>query len=293
MPASVLVNYRKWSWFFVAPILILFFLFFICPASLGIYYSLTDYNGFNRMNFVGFENYVDLLRDPMFFKTISRTLLYSLTSVSLVYISSLFVAILVTNTALRFKAVARICIYLPTLFSTVLVGLTWRWIFGERFGVLNYVLNIVGLSPVAWSTEPFAAFMTTVIASVWYWSGFYMIIFIGGIENIDPSLYEAAHMDGANNFQRFRNITLPQLRHVTFMVVILYTIESFKVFAQVITLTGGGPGNATTFAVQYIYQTGFERMRVGYASAASMMVFIILLLFSLVRYFLNRSGEEV
>jgi alpha-1,4-digalacturonate transport system permease protein len=285
-------KYRLWALFFVAPNMVLFLLFFVFPASLGLYYSLTNYNGFTRMDFVGLQNYVSLVRDPLFYSSVFRTISYVAISVFLVYVSSLLVAVLLTKKTLFLRSLNRVLVYLPTLFSTVLVGLTWRWIFGEKFGIINYILGIMNLQPVPWATEAFWAFATVIISSVWFWTGFYMLIFIGGIENIDVSLYEAAHIDGANGRQQFLHITIPQLRHISFMVLILYTIEAFKVFAQVITLTGGGPGNATTFVIQYIYQSGFERLRVGYASAASMIVFSMLFLFSMFRYYLNRKQEK-
>ena len=119
-----------------------------------------------------------------------------------------------------------------------------------------------------------------------------MLIFIGGIENIEKALYEAATIDGANNTQQFFNVTLPQLRPVTFLVIVLTTIDAFKVFAQVVTLTGGGPGNNTLYIIQYIYQTGFDRMKVGYASAASMILFLVLLLLSIVRFRMNVKEER-
>lgn len=194
-------KYRLWALFFVAPNIVLFFLFFVCPASLGLFYSLTDYNGFTRMNFVGLQNYIDLVRDPLFYSAVFRTIKYSVVSVSLVYTSSLLIAVLLTKKTLMLRNLNRVFVYIPTLFSTVLVGLTWRWIFGEKFGVINYVLSNLNLQPIPWATESFWAFTTVVISSVWFWTGFYMLIFIGGIENIDASLYEAAHIDGASSRQ--------------------------------------------------------------------------------------------
>ena len=285
-------QYQKWAILFTTPNVILFVLFFALPAILGIFYSFTNYNGFNRMDFIGFKNYVDLFHDGDFYKVALRTLSYVIIVVPFIYVMALMTAVLFTSKALKARALVRVLVYIPTLFSTVLVGLTWRWIFGEKFGLINYMLSSIGLDPISWATNPTAAFITTLIAAVWAATGFYMLIFIGGIENIEKALYEAATIDGANNTQQFFNVTLPQLRPVTFLVIVLTTIDAFKVFAQVVTLTGGGPGNNTLYIIQYIYQTGFDRMKVGYASAASMILFLVLLLLSIVRFRMNVKEER-
>lgn len=285
-------QYKKWAIFFTTPNIILFILFFAIPAFLGLLYSFTNYNGFSRMDFVGLKNYNDLFHDTIFMKVALKTILYVLLVVPLIYISSLSTAILFTSKTLKIKAIVRVFIYIPTLFSTVLVGLTWRWIFGEKFGLFNYIISSLGFDPISWATNPTAALITTLIATVWASTGFYMLIFIGGIENIEQSLYEAATIDGANDRQQFWYITLPQLRPITFLVVILSSIEAFKVFALVVTLTGGGPGNSTLFIIQYIYRMGFSRMKVGYASAASMLLFAVLITLSIIRMVMNNREER-
>lgn len=285
-------QYQKWALLFTLPNLILFILFFAIPALLGLFYSFTNYNGFSRMDFIGFKNYRDLFADKVFYQVALRTLSYVILVVPLIYVASLSSAVLFTSKTLKIKSMVRVLVYIPTLFSTVLIGLTWRWIFGEKFGLFNYMLSGFGLEPISWATNPKAAFITTLIAAVWAATGFYMLIFIGGIENIEKALYEAALIDGADSKQQFWYVTLPQLRPITFLVIVLTTIDAFKVFAQVVTLTGGGPGNNTLFIIQYIYQTGFDRMKVGYASAASMLLFLVLLLLSIIRLKMNSKEER-
>ncbi len=285
-------QYQRAALIFILPNLVLFSLFFILPATLGLWYSFTNFNGFSTMDFVGLDNYISLFQDPLFFQVSLQTLGYVACVVPLVYITSLGTALIFSSTSLHAKSAMRVMVYIPTLFSTVLVGLIWRWLFGENFGLFNFILTQLGAEPVAWATNPSAAFATTLIASVWSYTGFYMMIFIGGIENIDICLYEAATIDRANKFQMFRYITLPQLRPISFLVLVLSVIESFKVFATVVSLTGGGPGNKTLFIIQYIYQTGFDRLRVGYASAASMILFLVLLVFSIIRFRMNSKEEQ-
>lgn len=277
----------KWAIFFCLPNIIFFIVFFIAPAIVGVWYSLTDFNGLRRMNFVGMENYFQLFRDPEFYDILLNTFKYSIFAVPLGYIAALGLALLLSSNALRNSTLLRILIYWPTLISTIMVGLTWRWIFGENFGILNYLLTSAGLSPINWATNPNAAFATTIIAGIWAGCGTSMLIFIGGIAQIPQMLHEAAIIDGANKWQDFFYVTLPSLKPVSFMVIILSTIGSFKVFAMVQTLTNGGPGTATTYMIQYIYSTGFEKQRVGYSSAASIVLFLLLLIMSFAQTRIN------
>lgn len=285
-------QYQRAAFIFVLPNLILFTLFFIIPACLGLWYSFTNFNGMFIMDFQGLDNYVQLFQDPLFLQVALQTLKYVAWVVPLVYIASLGTAVLFSSSLVYAKSILRVMVYIPTLFSTVLVGLIWRWLFGENFGLFNFILLQLQAEPVAWATNPNAAFLSTLIASVWAGTGFYMMIFIGGIENIDKNLYEAAIIDRANKLQMFRFITLPMLRPISLLVIVLSLIESFKVFAMVVSLTGGGPGNKTLYIIQYIYQTGFDRLRVGYASAASMMLFLVLLTFSIIRFRMNSKEEQ-
>jgi alpha-1,4-digalacturonate transport system permease protein len=283
---------QKWAFLFCAPNILLFIVFFIGPAVLGISYSFTNYNGLSRMDFVGFANYAKLFNDPEFYRVLLNTFKFIIVSVPLVYFTSLFLAILLNNESLKGNSAMRILIYWPTLLSTIMVGLTWRWIFGENFGILNYLLELGNMSKIRWATDGNAAFITTVIASVWSTCGTNMLIFIGGLKQIPQSLHEAAKIDGATPFQDFIYVTLPGLSAVSFMIIILSIITAFKSFAMVLTLTGGGPGSATTYMIQYIYQTGFDKMQVGYSSAASMVMFIILMIISIVQTRHNSKVER-
>jgi alpha-1,4-digalacturonate transport system permease protein len=164
-----------------------------------------------------------------------------------------------------------------------MVGLTWKWIFGESFGIVNFLLSQADMKPILWSSAAGPAFWTTVIANVWADCGVNMLIFIGGIKQIPISLHEAARIDGASKWQDFIHVTLPSLSPVSFMVIIMSVVNSFKVFAMVQTLTNGGPGTATTYMIQYIYNTGFNKMKVGYSCAASMLMFLILMIISIIQ----------
>ena len=277
-------DYRqKWAFLFCLPNILFFLVFFVAPAVVGIWYSFTNYNGLKKMDFVGLENYITLFQDAEFYKVLFNTAKFVLVFVPAGYVVALGLAVLLSADAMKGSTILRILVYWPTLLSTIMVGLTWKWIFGENFGLLNYLLEQMGIPRIGWASNPGAAFFTSVIASVWAGCGTNMLIFIGALKQIPEELKEAARIDGANSWQIFKAITIPHLRPVTFMVLILSMITGFKEFAMVQTLTNGGPGTATTYMIQYIYTTGFTKLRVGYASAVSMVLFVILMVLSFVQ----------
>lgn len=282
-------DYRLWALFFTLPIMIFFIIFFLIPAVTGLYFSFTNYNGINKMDFVGISNYKEIFSNLEFLKVIARTAVYVMITVPAAYCVSLGLAVLLTARNLKCRTLLRVVVYWPTLLSTIMVGLTWRWIFGENFGVINFILQEMGLRSIEWFSNASAAFATTIIANIWQNAGFAMMIFIGAIEQISVELYEASQMDGASPWQKFFYVTLPQIKPTSFLIIITSTIGAFKVFAEIVTLTGGGPGNSTTFIIQYIYETGFEKMKVGYSSACSMILFVLLLVLSLIQTKMNKE----
>lgn len=283
---------QAWAFGFCLPNLLFFLIFFVAPAVVGVWYSLTNYNGFKKMDFVGLSNYIKLFQDMDFYTTLWKTVLYTLVSVPVGYVVCLAFGLLLSSDKIRGISVLRILIYWPVLLSTIMVGLTWRWIFGENFGLINFLLESAGLPAIHWATDSTAAFITTIIAGVWSGCGTNILIFIGALKQIPGEQVEAATLDGANKWQVFWNITLPALKPVSFMIIMLSVIGSFKVFAMVQTLTNGGPGTATTYMIQYIYTTGFTKNKVGYASAASMVLFVILLVLSFVQTKLGDKASE-
>jgi len=278
---------QKWALTFVFVNIVLFVLFFAWPGILGVYYSFTDYTGVSA-NFIGLENYVNLFQDNSFYKALGRTVLYTVISVPLLYCFSLLVAVLLVNKFTRGKTVAKVIFFFPWLISPIVTGVIFRWMFGESFGFINYVFQQTGLDPVSWSSNGNMALMVVLFATVWSGTAFNMLILISALVNVPQTYYEAAEMDGANGWQKFIHITLPSLKPTSFMVILLSVIHCMKEFAMVQSLTNGGPGTDNTFLVQYIYQTGFDQRNIGYASAVSMVLFVILLVFSLI----NLKVEE-
>ncbi len=276
---------------FIAVAVVLFGLFFLWPGALGLWYSFTDYSGVGTPDFIGAENYIDLAQDPVFYSVLGRTFLYTILSVPLHFAAALGIAMLLTSSLAKGKATARIIFFLPWLISPIVAGVIWKWLFGENFGLVNYLIELMGGNGLQWETDPNLALVLILIVSTWGGTAFNMLLFIAAIRNIPQSYLEAAQLDGANGWQRFRRIILPLLRPTSFMVILLTTIGSMKEFAMVQALNGGGPGTSNMFIVQYIYRTGFERADVGYASAASMVLMVILIIIALIQMRFDKRND--
>ncbi len=277
------ISRHKWPIIFVMANVILFIIFFLVPAILGLYYSFTNSNGNPGEAFIGLTNYQELFRDSSFYKALYRTFLYTLCEVPLVFSLSLSIALLLTSKKTKGKFVSKIIFFLPWTVSGIIVGVIWKWLFGENFGFINFIIGKLGGEPVSWFSNGNTAFGVIVVAAAWGATAFNMLLFMSALKNIPKSLYEAADIDGATGFQKFIRITLPAQKPTSFMVILLSTIGSMKEFVMVQALTNGGPGTDNMFIVQYIYTTGFDKMKVGYASAVSMVLFVILLSLALVQ----------
>ncbi|MFT8349171.1 carbohydrate ABC transporter permease [Clostridium saccharoperbutylacetonicum] len=286
------ISKNKWPLFFTGINIVLFCLFFLLPAILGLYYSLTDYKGYSGEKFIGLANYIELLKDKSFYKALLRTAEYTIVDVPILYAVSLLVAVMLNNDKVKGKFISKIIFFLPWTISGIIAGVIWRWLFGENFGFINYVISELHGEPVSWFTNGNFAFMVIVFASVWSYTAFNMLQFMTALKNIPKSLYEAADIDGAKWIDKFRHITLPTLKPTSFMIILLATINAMKEFALIQSLTNGGPGTDNMLIVQYIYSTGFDKMRVGYASAASMVLFVVLLALGVIQMKIGGSSNE-
>lgn len=280
------------GYLFILPNVLLFLLFFVTPLLLSVYYSFTSYDGWSNPEWIGFDNYIRMFTDSEFWSVLGRTFLYVFLSVPTVYISSLFTAYLLSQGWMKAKSFLRGSVFWPTMISTIIVGIVFRWLFGEGIGIINYLLNLIGLDAIPWLTNPYFAMITIVVATIWSRTGFFMVIFIAALGSIPESYYEAARLDGATAWEMFRYITLPLIKPTSFLVIILSFINSFKAYPMILSLTGGGPAGRTTFIVQYIYNTGFQRNNIGYASTVSLVMFVILAGITAIQFRINRGGEN-
>lgn len=276
---------------FVAPCCILFGIFFLLPLVLSIAFSFTNYDGWKVMDFVGIKNYITLFKDSKFYASMGRTLVYTICCLPFRVIIPLLIAVLVTSPRVRLKSLSRTMIYIPVLMSALVVGITINWMFSQEYGLINFIIQSFGGTPLEWSLNSGLATFVIGFASVWASIGFNMIIYVGGINNISPDLYEAASIDGANSFQSFLRITVPMLSPTTFLVVLLSTVNLLKEYALVQGITQGGPGLSTTYIIQYIFDKGFNQMEYGYASAISTVVMIVFALIAYAQFKVNNGGE--
>lgn len=278
---------------FTITTMVLFAVFFVWPGGLGLYYSFTSYRGVPwSLKWVGLENYVALFGDADFYKALSRTILYTVLAIPLHYAVALFISVLLVSKHMRGATAARLVFFFPWLISPIVVGIIWRWLFGESFGFVNYVLGLLSLPPAQWQTNGNLALAVMLLAGTWGGTAFTMLLFIAALKNIPRSYYEAASIDGASEWRQFWSITLPLLRPTSFLVILLGTIGSMKEFALIQSLNDGGPGTQNVLIVQYIYKTGFENTKIGYASAVSMVLMLILMVIALIQMRIDNRGSD-
>ncbi len=265
--------------FILVPVSLLL-IFGIFPILMALYFSFTDYNIIEPANWIGFANFHKIFQDEFFFVSLRNTLIYTFLYVPLGLIVALGTAILL-NKKVRVTNLFRTFFYLPVLCSTVATATIWYWLLNPQYGLLNQLLRLIGIDGPAWLYSSNWAMTAIVIMSVWMTFGGNMMIFLAGLQGINPALYEAADIEGASYWQKFRYITWPQLSKTTFLVTTQLIIGAFQVFDQAYMLTKGGPGNSTITLVYYIYNKGFGGLEMGYASALSFILFLIIFVFSL------------
>lgn len=265
---------------FVVPALVLLGAFMFYPLLASFWLSLTDYNIVRPPVFKGLDNYYELISDPIFRIALKNTITYTVVVVPACIVFPLLLALLVNRT-LRGIAFFRAIIYLPVVTAMPIAGIMWKMLYCEQ-GFINGFLQWTGLckDPVGFLSDPDVALLSIIFVTIWKASGYYMMLYLAGLQGIPVELDEAATVDGANAFQRFWNVTLPLLRPSIVLVVIISAIGALKVFGEVYVMTGGGPADSTNVIVYYIYRQAFVFLKMGYASAMGVVLFLLLLAFS-------------
>jgi len=252
--------------------------------------SFTEWGVFTTPVFIGFDNFIELAGDEVFWKTFSNTIVYSFFTVALIMVYALALALLLYKNTIKGEKLFRSLFYIPSLLSMITVGIAWRFILGDEMGIINYLLRAAGGNGVRWLTDSKLAMVSIILVSIWAQAGYYMVVLIAGLQAIPIELYEAAKIDGASAPKIFTSITLPLLRSTLLVVLVLATIASFKAYELISVMTKGGPGYATKFIVQQVYQVAFLEDRMGYASAMSIVLMLIISLFTVLQFKL--SGRE-
>ncbi|MGW2092338.1 carbohydrate ABC transporter permease [Promicromonospora sukumoe] len=267
------------AWIFLAVPVALFAVFLLLPVVMAIGLSLTDYSVIGDFEWVGLDNYARIAGDPIFWVAVRNTALYTVLYVPAGLLVALGTALLL-NRSTRVARVFRTLFYIPVVSSTVATAAIWFWLLNPQYGLLNVVLGWVGIDGPAWLYESRWAMIAIVMMSVWAGFGANMIIYLGALQGVPGELVDAARVDGAGAFRVFWHVTRPAISRATFLILTLLLIAAFQVFDQAYVLTKGGPGNSTLTLVYYIYDRGFGRLEMGYASALSFVLFLVILVFS-------------
>jgi multiple sugar transport system permease protein len=280
---------------FIAPNFIGFAVFTLVPLVFALFLSFLSWDGANPIRFAGLGNFTRLFTDPVFWRALGNTVLYTLGVVPLTLGCSLFLAILL-NQKLRGRNFFRTVAFFPYVASLVAVAAVWNFIFSPTLGPLNNFLSALFALPVErlprWAADRYWAIPTVIFFSVWKNMGYYMVIYLAGLQGVNPELYEAASLDGANGLQRFRHVTIPQLAATTFFIVMMLIISSFKVYDIFINIFAGADNqltNTTRVLVYQIYNTAFRSLEFGYASAIAMILFVMVAGITLIQFRLEKK----
>lgn len=264
------------------------FLRFI-PIGSTFYLSFHRWNLIDRVKpFVGFSNYVKLLHNPEFLTALWNTTLFTVVTVPVTFVLSLGLAVVLQSKRMKRAMPAYQLVYfIPVVTSMVPVAVVWKWIYDPQYGLFNYALSLVGIAPKAWLMDPHTALWAIMVMSIWKVLGYYMVILLVGLNGISSLYYEAAAVDGATGWKQFRYITLPLLRPIILFVLVISTINAYNVFTQVYVMTvgsQGAPGSVVRVLVYDIYENGFRFYKMGYASAEAVVLFLIVMVFTVVEF---------
>jgi multiple sugar transport system permease protein len=285
----------KTAYFFLAPALLAIFIFFFIPVIAAFIISFTDFDIYtlgdlSTLRFTGLGNYIKLIGDDLFWTALGNTFYFVLVAGPLSIIISLGAAIILNSKLVRFKAIFRLSYFIPVVTTLVAVAIVWRFIYHHNFGILNFFLGFFGINPIDWLGDPFWAMPSIILMAVWKNFGYNMIIFIAGLQNIPEELYEAASIEGAGGWQKFKSITIPMLAPTTVFISVITMIGFFQLFAEPYIMTQGGPLNSTLSIVQYMYQEGFRWWNMGYSASIAFVLFFIIFIGTLIQFRIQKSS---
>ena len=288
---------QRVAWWFVAPALAVIVVFFFLPVGAALLMSLTDFDIYaladiRNLRFVGLGNYISLVQTPLFWQAFGNTLYFVIVGVPLSIGVSLGTALLLNSKLARWKPFFRTALFAPVVTTLVAVAVIWRYLFNTRYGLLNYALSGVGISPIDWLGDPHWAMPAIILFAVWKNFGYNMIILLAGLQNIPEELYEAARIDGASVWRQLRYVTLPMLSPILMLVSILTIAGYFQLFAEPYVMTQGGPLQSTVSVLYFMYEEGFKWWNLGSASAVAFVLFLVIFAVTAlqVRYTRRREG---
>ena len=281
----------------IIPIFALYMVLRIYPIIEAFYLSLTNYQiGIRKYHFVGLTNYITLLSNPDFLASLKNSLLFAGLTLVLTLFISLSIALIMSRVVMVGTGLIQTLIFLPVVVSVVPSAIIWNWIYDPQYGILNYVLSLVGISPVNWLFNKSTSLYAVIAFVVWRWIGYYMVIFWVGIKAIPDTYMEAARIDGAGTWKITTSIILPLLRPIVLLASVLATINGFTIFSEVYVMTTGNqtaPGNTLSVLTFDIYQRGLVFYKIGEANAEAIYLFLILIGFTLAQFYMNRRQGDL
>ncbi|MEH7335949.1 sugar ABC transporter permease [Neobacillus drentensis] len=276
-------------YFFIGPAFLLILIFTVYPVISSFVLSFQEVRGVQK-SFVGLANYSRLFHDPIFYKSLLNTFQILIVQVPIMLFFSLLIAVGLHSSMLRGKAFFRISYFMPAITALAAASIVFMILLDEHFGLVNYFLSFLGLDAISWLNTPFWAKVSVILVMTWRWTGYNMVIFLAGLQNIPADLYEAASIDGAGKVKQFFMITIPQLKPVFIFTVVMSTIGTLQLFDEPFILTNGGPNAATMTITLYLYETGFKFFDFGYASAIAYVLVIITAIVSWIQ--MKLVGDE-
>ncbi len=290
---------RRWlqrnrtGFLFILPALLFYLMFFVQPFFNTVYYSFTDWNGVNpTKQFVGFANYIRMFGDRLLWLSLRHNLIWIAVGTVAPIVLALPLALILSNIK-RGRLFFQTGYFMPHILSGVVIAMIWGWIYNPLFGLLNYVLRAVGLDSLTrgWLGDPNTALYAIIVAAVWGYFGFCLVIFMAGLQNLDIDQIEASRIDGANAIQRFWYVIVPQMRYVLNMVIVYTLIGGFNVFDIVYVMTRGGPANHTELIGTHTYKMAFQENQIGYGATLAMLMMVLSLVTSLLYNILRNRGD--
>lgn len=284
---------RRFGYLFVSPAVIILSIVILAPITIAIITSFYDYTLINRTldSFVGLRNYFESVSNEKFIHSAIVTIVFVILVVLFEFIIGFLIAILL-NQVERFRNIYYFILLIPLLINPIVVGLIWRMFLHPQLGILNYLISLVGIDPINWLGDPQNAFITIIFVDIWHQVSFMIILLLAGLASIPEEPYEAARVDGANAFQQFRDITLPYMRPVIIITLLIRLIFALKTYDLIYIMTKGGPGDATDLISYYIYRSAFIGLDLGQAASMSVILLLIvcLIIYPLFK-FMNRADE--
>ena len=276
------------GWLMTAPALTAIGLFFVLPALASLLLSFTDFDiyalaNLNNLRFIGLDNYQRLISNPLFWQAMGNTMWFVVFGVPMVVIASLAAALLVNARTLRWRAVWRVALFAPFVTTLVATAVVWNYLLHTRYGLINYGLGLIGIAPVDWLGNPSTALPAILLFVAWKSFGYNMIIFLAALQAVPRELEEAARVDGAGAWMRFRHVTLPAIAPTVLLVAILTVAGMFQLFAEPYVMTQGGPARSTVTVLYFMFEEGFKWWNLGSGAAVAFILFLCILAVTLVQ----------